>query len=120
MSVALLETMKQQVNALTKQQQAELAQFLLKQMEQDVAGAAEQSAPPGEVTAAEAKRQQQLEWLIAHREEYAGQYVALDGDRLVGQGRTILEARAQARLNGVEQPFLMRMTSEHEVLPGGW
>ncbi len=56
MSVALLETMKQQVNALTKQQQAELAQFLLKQIEQDAAVAAEQSAPPGELAAAEAKR----------------------------------------------------------------
>lgn len=67
----------------------------------------------------ESKRQQQLEWLKAHREEYAGQYVALDGDRLVGHGKTILEARAQARQNGVENPFLMRLTSENEILPGG-
>jgi hypothetical protein len=68
----------------------------------------------------ESKRRQQLEWLKAHREEYAGLYVALDGDRLVGKGKTILEARAQARQNGVENPFLMRMTSENEILPGGW
>jgi hypothetical protein len=68
----------------------------------------------------ESKRRRQLEWLKAHREEYAGLYVALDGDRLVGQGKTILEARAQARQNGVENPFLMRMTSKNEILPGGW
>jgi hypothetical protein len=56
----------------------------------------------------------------AHREEYAGQYVALDGDRLVGQGRTLAEAHTQARQNGVNDPFLVRLTSENEVLFGGW
>lgn len=65
-------------------------------------------------------RARRLEWLKAHREQYAGQYVALDGDMLVGHGRTIREAHEQAKENGVENPFLVRLTSESEVLFAGW
>lgn len=60
-----------------------------------------------------------LEWLKAHREEYAGLYVALDGDKLVGQGATMREAREQAIENGVDNPFLVRLDSENTVLPAG-
>ena len=65
-------------------------------------------------------RERRLEWLKAHREEYADQYVALDGDVLVGHGPTIREAHEQARHKGVENPFLVRLTSESEVLFAGW
>lgn len=68
----------------------------------------------------DAIRERRLEWLKAHREEYAGQYVALAGDVLVGHGRTIREAHEQAKEKGVENPFLVRLTSESEVLLAGW
>ena len=65
-------------------------------------------------------RRRRLDWLKAHREEYAGQYVALDGDVLVGHGATIGEAHEQAKRKGVQSPFLVRLTSEKEILFGGW
>ena len=65
-------------------------------------------------------RERRLVWLKSHREEYAGQYVALAGDMLVGHGPTIREAHEQARQQGVENPFLVRLTSESEVLFAGW
>ena len=65
-------------------------------------------------------RQRRMEWLKAHREEYAGQYVALAGDVLVGHAATIREAHQQAKENGVENPLLVRLTSENEVLFAGW
>ena len=65
-------------------------------------------------------RQERLRWLKAHREEYAGQYVELDGTVLVGNGRTIREAHEQSIRNGVEKPFLVHLTSESEVLFAGW
>ena|SRR2546425_1091444 len=68
----------------------------------------------------DATRERRLNWLKAHREEYAGQYVAMVGDVLVGNGRTIREAHEQAKENGVENPFLVRLTSENEVLFAGW
>lgn len=65
-------------------------------------------------------RQKRLEWLKANREEYAGQYVALDGDQLVGHAATIREAHEQAKAVGVENPFLVRLESENTVLSAGW
>ena len=65
-------------------------------------------------------RERRLDWLKTHREEYAGQYVALVGDTLVGHGRTMREANEQARKNGVRDPFLVHLTSESEVLFAGW
>ncbi|MFN7931363.1 MAG: DUF5678 domain-containing protein [Blastocatellia bacterium] len=116
MSVELVETIKQQAAGLTPREKSQLGHYLLEQATLD------QGLRPGTSSQheTEVQRLRQLEWLKTHREEYAGQYVALDGDRLVGQGRTMAEAHQQARQNGVEQPFLMRMTSEDEILPGGW
>jgi hypothetical protein len=65
-------------------------------------------------------RQRRTEWIQAHREEYAGNYVALAGDQLVGVGRTIREANEQAKAKGCNNPFLVRLTSEHEILSAGW
>ncbi|HEX7774692.1 MAG TPA: DUF5678 domain-containing protein [Pyrinomonadaceae bacterium] len=67
-----------------------------------------------------AVRERRLDWLKTHREEYAGQYVALVGDTLVGHGRTMREANEQARKNGAKDPFLVHLTSESEVLFAGW
>lgn len=61
-----------------------------------------------------------MNWLKANREKYAGQYVALNGDKLVGKGKTIREAHEQAKQNGIEKPFLVRVSSENEILSGGW
>lgn len=65
-------------------------------------------------------RHRRLEWLKANREQYAGQYVALSGDRLVGHAARISEARAQALANGVENPFLTRVESIETTVPAGW
>lgn len=66
-----------------------------------------------------AMRRSQIEWLKAHRDEYAGQYVALDGDVLVGHGATIREAREQAKQNGMNNPFLTRVFAEETILSAG-
>jgi hypothetical protein len=120
MSVQSLESIKQQIASLSRREQAELSKFLAEQMRQDRAAAASAPTQSEAEAAKEIRRRQHLEWLKAHREEYAGQYVALDGDKLVGQGRTIKEANEQARQNGVAHAFLVRVTSENEVVFGGW
>jgi hypothetical protein len=107
MSVELLESIKQQGANLSAQEKRELGQYFSELAEQ-------------EKNIADLKRRQVIEWLQAHREEYAGSYVALDGDRLIGQGKTMLEACEQAHRRGVTKPFLMRVTSENEVLFAGW
>ena len=66
------------------------------------------------------RRQQHLAWLKANREQYAGQYVALNGSQLVGAGEMIREAEAQAQQNGVIRPFLVYVFPADSLPFGGW
>jgi hypothetical protein len=48
----------------------------------------------------------ETEWLDAHARQYAGQWVALDGDRLVACGSDAAEVYAAARDAGVKLPLV--------------
>ncbi len=110
-----LESIKQQIAALPKPLKARLAAFLTEQLQEpEPSPTANGSGDDDDI------RRRRLAWIKAHREEYAGQYVALSGDVLVGAGRTIREAHEQARAKGITHPFLVRLTSEHETLSAGW
>ena len=119
MSDKQLDRLKEQLAPLSPREKLELARFLTEQAKLDQA-AAEQGEADTDQTAAAVKRAQRMAWLKAHREEYAGQYVALDGDRLVGAGATIREAHEQARQQGVEHPFLTHISSVNDAPFGGW
>jgi hypothetical protein len=111
MSVERLEIIKRQIVALSRQEQAELSQFLAKQMEHDNLNSAatpktSDQAKSDDVEAAERKRRLHAEWLKSHREEYGGMYVALDGDRLLGTGKNYPEAAEAARSAGVSDAYV--------------
>jgi hypothetical protein len=60
------------------------------------------------------------EWLAAHRREYVGKWIVLDGERLVGAGddpRPIVE---RARAEGVTMPFVKFIRDTSEPFMGGW
>jgi predicted DNA-binding antitoxin AbrB/MazE fold protein len=62
------------------------------------------------------------EWLLAHRDEYRGQWVVLDGDRLVGHTadrQTLKEIFTQARADGVSAPFVQRVPLDDESIWSG-
>src|SRR5215208_2434465 len=46
-----------------------------------------------------------LRWLHENREKYSGQWVALNGDRLIVSGPTAKEVYSKAKAEGVEIPF---------------
>jgi hypothetical protein len=50
-----------------------------------------------------------LKWLSEHKHEYAGQWVALDGDRLIGNGASAKEVYAMADAAGVAMPMVTRV-----------
>jgi hypothetical protein len=56
--------------------------------------------PGGEV------RQRRLEWLKAHRAEYGGQHLALDGASLVAAGRSYRKAKEKALSAGKANVFI--------------
>jgi hypothetical protein len=59
--------------------------------------------------------------LDENREKYLGQWVALDGDRLIASGPTAKEVYSKAKAEGVDIPFV-ELVSERESVPftGGW
>jgi hypothetical protein len=113
MSVEHLSILKQQIAALPLSEKEQLAAFLSEQLSQA------DELPPTKDIADEEIRQRRLEWIKTHREEYAGKYVALQGDTLVGVGSTIREAHEQAKTKGFPTPFLVRLDSEQEILSAG-
>src|SRR6266498_146483 len=114
--MATLEQIIDEARSLSQAEKRKLRQILDLELEQMKE---RPEATPSE-NGDDDTRLRRLEWLKAHREEYAGQYVALSGDVLVGHGTTIREAHEQAKRQGVENPFLVRLTSDSEVLFAGW
>jgi len=62
-----------------------------------------------------------LRWLQENREKYSGQWVALDGDRLIACGSTAKEVYSKAKAEGIEIPFVELVTDQGPVpFTGGW
>ena len=75
-----------------------------------------------------ARLQQELEqyqrakqWIAAHRAEYLGQWVALEGDQLISAGTSATEVDAAARAAGIKVPFVIRIVAEEpKFYYSGW
>lgn len=66
-------------------------------------------------------RQRRMEWLKSHREEYGGQYVALDGDQLLAVGPNYRIAREKALAAGKSNAFVTYLSKPDEIAEmGGW
>jgi len=65
-------------------------------------------------------RRLEIKWIAEHRKEYAGQWIALDGNRLLSHGTNAREVFAVARNSGVEAPFFAHLEAEDELQFGGW
>ena len=62
-----------------------------------------------------------LRWLHENREKYSGQWIALNGDRLMASGPTAKEVYSKAKAEGVEIPFVELVTDQEPVpSTGGW
>jgi len=121
MSDQEISALKVQLASLTPQEKRELARFLTEQIDSGPRSVTpETGATNADQNTPALKRAQHLAWLKAHREEYAEEYVALDGDRLVGSGSSIREAHEQARRGGIDHPFLVHVSSVNDAPFGGW
>ncbi len=56
-------------------------------------------------------RSREDEWLRAHQGEYAGQYVALEGARLIAHGNSFKEVATAARAAGVSDALVVFVES---------
>jgi Family of unknown function (DUF5678) len=55
-----------------------------------------------------------MRWIKEHGAEYAGRWVALDGDRLIASGRTEGEVASAARADGAYLPLVIYLPRPDE------
>lgn len=121
MNQELLTQIMEQATLLSLQEKHQLAEFLAQQLALDKAAARSgRQVAAAELSPEKLKWELRMSWIKAHRAEYAGGYVALDGDRLVGAGKTYKEASLAAKQNGVMNAFITQLSAEDEAPFGGW
>jgi hypothetical protein len=60
-----------------------------------------------------------LNWIHEHCQEFDGQFVLLDGDKLIAHGKDAKPLYAEARSKGIEIPLVHRVKA-NELPFGGW
>ncbi|MEW6730689.1 MAG: DUF2281 domain-containing protein [Acidobacteriota bacterium] len=65
-------------------------------------------------------RKREMEWLNENRKNFVGEWVALDGDRLLSHGANAKEVYEMARQAGVEIPFMAHIEPLDQLPFGGW
>ena len=76
--------------------------------------------PEKRTPAEDVKFRQAMKWIKDNREQYKGQWVALDGDKLLASGTDGQKVHAEARTKGVEFPFMHRVSVKETDPFGGW
>src|SRR5215468_9098742 len=117
MSTVTVENILRQIDQLPPVEQSRLARLLEERR-------AEQSPQP-----AKAPRDKRLPdrpavddsreraWIEEHRHEYAGQWVALDGDHLIAASPNQAEVWAIVKDDGAKLPLVCRIPAPDEPLP---
>jgi hypothetical protein len=64
-------------------------------------------------------RSREQQWIAAHRDEYLGQWLIVEGDRLIAHGPNARTVYDEARDTGIEAPFLIHVKPADERPFGG-
>ncbi|HXD31658.1 MAG TPA: hypothetical protein VN643_11100 [Pyrinomonadaceae bacterium] len=118
MSQDLLHDLMERASKLTPEEQQSLVRFL---SERANSGNGMEADAPLELPRSDPKKGQlSVEWLKAHADDYAGQHVALDGDKLVATGNTLRDAQIAASSNGYPSALLVHVPPTKGGSWGGW
>jgi hypothetical protein len=109
MSSATPERILDEVKRLTPDERRELREALEREMP---------DAP--QAPSVDDRRERERRWLDEHRDEYLGQWVALEGDRLLASGRDGRAVYEAAREAGVHAPFVTRVEPRDALPFAGW
>jgi len=66
------------------------------------------------------ERREELHWLATESRPYAGEWVALDGSRLIAHDERLASVSAAARTAGVAEPLFARVPRDQGLPFGGW
>ena len=65
-------------------------------------------------------RSREQRWLKEHSQNFAGQWVALDGDHLIYHGANAHEVYEGARKSGIKCPLVIEVEKDSGLPFGGW
>lgn len=65
-------------------------------------------------------RAKESAWIDRHRDEYLGQWVAIEGDTLIAHGTNPRQVYLAAREAGITAPFIERVEKRQDAFMGGW
>jgi len=117
--MATLEQIIDEARTLSPAEKRKLRQVLDLDLEQMTAQ--DRAQPTHNDNGDDETRERRLEWLKSHREEYGGQYVALDGDQLLAVGPNYRIAREKALTAGKPNAFVTYLSKLDEIAEmGGW
>ena len=103
----------------TAEQIIEIVKTLPKPEREKVRDWLDENQDQSQISKEDEKFRLALKWVDEHRQEFDGQWVVLDGNKLVSHGKNAKEVYDEARAKGIKVPFLKRVKSE--ILPwGGW
>ncbi len=112
-----LEQVKEKILTLAHEDRKQLHHWLDEQACTDARHAAQKESLEDRL----ALYKQTEKWLQENREKYIGQWVALEGDRLLAHGTDALRVHAEAKAAGIEIPFLEHIVEEDdEPFYAGW
>ena len=65
-------------------------------------------------------RSRELAWLMKNQGDYAGQWVALEGDELIAHGYDLVEVSKEAKAKGVDNPIFAHAEDPNALPFAGW
>ena len=65
-------------------------------------------------------RREEMEWLAQQSASYAGEWVAIQGPRLVAHGAKLADVSAAAKAAGVNDPLFASVPEDPDVPFAGW
>jgi hypothetical protein len=66
------------------------------------------------------ERREEMQWFAKKSVPYAGEWVALNGPRLVAHGEKLASVSAAAKAAGVSELFFARIPRDKDIPFGGW
>ena len=60
-----------------------------------------------------------MKWIDENRQKYLGQWVCLDGDKLIANGTDAVKIYRKAKEKGIEVPFVEHLVEDEKPYGGG-
>jgi hypothetical protein len=65
-------------------------------------------------------RERERAWINTHREQYLGQWVAIEDDKLIAHGTNPRQVYLSAREAGISVPYIVHVIPKVDAYVGGW